>query len=360
MAGSFERAFNPAFQQSMQNAAQMREREMIEQLRKAEEERRYVQSVEAAGLKPVMQDGRIDRVATGLAMSKQQQMQDALRAEQMTKARNRAEMEFMGSQLGVARQQGQPVQASFANGVPGSVVADESDGDYARRVYQARSAAESKPARKSFSQVVSGDEIVTIDELGAEVARAPRTPLPTGFQRGNDGNLAPVPGSKPAMDAEKAAAAAKVRNQSVNKRADVVIGLIDRVLPKVGGATTGLLGSTLSMIPGSVAADVEADLGAIKANIGFQELQEMRAASPTGGALGQVAIQELDFLQASLGNLSMRQSKEQLRDNLGRVRHHFDRWRKAANGIDPDAEEQGGQVVGEAEPLKILSITPIN
>ena len=54
----------------------------------------------------------------------------------------------------------------------------------------------------------------------------------------------------------------------------------------------------------------------IKANIGFDKLQAMREASPTGGALGQVSNQELSSLQAVFGNLDQSQSEEDLKYNL--------------------------------------------
>ena len=56
-----------------------------------------------------------------------------------------------------------------------------------------------------------------------------------------------------------------------------------------------------------------------KANIGFDRLQRMRDESPTGGALGQVAVKELDALQASLGSLDTSQSSDQLLRNLERL-----------------------------------------
>jgi hypothetical protein len=66
----------------------------------------------------------------------------------------------------------------------------------------------------------------------------------------------------------------------------------------------------------------------VQANIGFQELAAMRAASPTGGALGQVAVRELEFLQASLGSLDSAQSPDELKKNLKQVKVHFNNWKK--------------------------------
>ncbi len=102
-----------------------------------------------------------------------------------------------------------------------------------------------------------------------------------------------------------------------------VITKIDEVLPKVDALTVGFAGKPLSKISGSEANDVRATIDTIKANLGFAELQEMRNNSPTGGALGQVAVQEIAYLQSVMANLETSQSPEQLRKNLKSVRNQI-------------------------------------
>lgn len=94
--------------------------------------------------------------------------------------------------------------------------------------------------------------------------------------------------------------------------------------PNLGAAfgKSGLLAS----IPGSQAADTQAQVNTLKARMGFEQLQKMREASPTGGALGQVAVQELEFLQATVQNLSFNQSDEQARENIKLINESLDRW----------------------------------
>jgi hypothetical protein len=75
----------------------------------------------------------------------------------------------------------------------------------------------------------------------------------------------------------------------------------------------------MSEIGGTNAAAVKQLTASIRANIGFDRLQQMREESPTGGALGQVAVQELEMLQAVLGSLSQTQDPEQLLYNLNRL-----------------------------------------
>ena len=64
-------------------------------------------------------------------------------------------------------------------------------------------------------------------------------------------------------------------------------------------------------------------LDTVEANIGFDKLQQMRAASPTGGALGQVSERENKLLQATYGSLSQSQSEEQFKRNLRRLRETY-------------------------------------
>lgn len=78
------------------------------------------------------------------------------------------------------------------------------------------------------------------------------------------------------------------------------------------------------VIPGSSAKDLRESVKTVQALIGFDELQDMRDASPTGGALGQVSEREIDFLQALGGSINLSQSNEQLTKNLQRIQEAFD------------------------------------
>lgn len=100
----------------------------------------------------------------------------------------------------------------------------------------------------------------------------------------------------------------------------------------VGGTTTGLLGKGTSFIPGTDAYNLNQRLLTIKANLGFDRLQQMRDASPTGGALGQVAVQELNALQSTVGSLELGQSKDELKKNLDKISFHYNNWLKAVRG----------------------------
>jgi hypothetical protein len=67
------------------------------------------------------------------------------------------------------------------------------------------------------------------------------------------------------------------------------------------------------------AGTMESYITTIQANVGFDELQAMREASPTGGALGQVSEREIAFLQALLGDIKQSRNPEILMYNLERL-----------------------------------------
>ena len=77
--------------------------------------------------------------------------------------------------------------------------------------------------------------------------------------------------------------------------------------------------------------DLRETLDTIKANIGFDKLQDMRANSPTGGALGQVSEFENRLLQAVQGSLDQSQSAAQLKQNLEQVKQMLQMTREFTN-----------------------------
>lgn len=133
-----------------------------------------------------------------------------------------------------------------------------------------------------------------------------------------------------AMDDKQAGKDQKtmLNNQAAIDQANRIIGKVDEAMTKVSGSTAGAMARSAA-IPGTPARNLRADLQTIKANLGFAELQAMRAASPTGGALGQIAVQELENLQSTIASLDQEQSPEQLKNSLQQVRTHYANWKKA-------------------------------
>ncbi len=103
---------------------------------------------------------------------------------------------------------------------------------------------------------------------------------------------------------------------------------VDELMGKVGRWTTGF-GSLLARIPESAARNFQAELSTLKANIAFNELTQMREASKTGGALGQVSNLEMGLLESALGALDAGQSPDNIRAQLEKIKASITRWRDA-------------------------------
>lgn len=128
--------------------------------------------------------------------------------------------------------------------------------------------------------------------------------------------------------------------------ADNIIQVAEEAKKLTSGWTTGLTGTLAGLKPGSDAYNLQAKLDTIKSQLGFSQLQSMRDASPTGGALGQVSNQEIKYLQAALANLDKAQTSKDLKDNLDKVVTHYNKWRDAAVG----KLEQKGIATAPAAP----------
>ena len=96
----------------------------------------------------------------------------------------------------------------------------------------------------------------------------------------------------------------------------------DTILNNFFTGGTGWAG-LLKGVPGSKAKTLGNLLTTIKGNAGFDKLQAMREASPTGGALGQVSNFELEQLNAAFGNLDQSGDPVELRLNLINLIHVY-------------------------------------
>lgn len=166
---------------------------------------------------------------------------------------------------------------------------------------------------------------------------------------GGGGGAVPVtgPDGRPLQSKQSAKAAAEVeksgeRTRNAVQRVDMILGKVSEAVNQSGFTTTGALGAINSKVPGTSARNLASTLETIKANIGFAELQAMREASPTGGALGQVAVQELNALQSVLGSLDQTQGQDQLRKNLYAIEKHFQGWKRAVQQSQQQPQGGGG------------------
>jgi hypothetical protein len=374
-----------AFPQALSQAsAAKRQRESDERLRQADEMQRELFGMKRTGF----EDDRAERARQRAAAEQQQQYLQSVIAtlppNQQALARAYP-AEFIKTLM--------PQGPQKPTVVPQGAVAIDGDG---RELFRA-------PKPRETRNVDAGSEILVIDTQTQEVVqRIPKSVSPDARYRTDNPALVPVegpggfggynsrtntitpvgsppgmPAGAPSMPAQgmppqsaapagqpagpppfvgakqaeavKETAARDMRQKGQLDRANLVITKLDDAIGKVkaGFGTTGLPGSILGKVPGTDAYDLRRDVDTVIANIGFAELQAMREASPTGGALGQVAVQELNMLQAVLSSLDPNQSEAQLQKQLMAVKTHYTNWRNAvrqSRGEQPDSNDSSGAV----------------
>lgn len=143
--------------------------------------------------------------------------------------------------------------------------------------------------------------------------------------------------------------------------ADRTITAADDLIKETSPLTTGVIGGVGGKLVGP-ARDYAAKLNTLAANIAFNALQEMRSASKTGGALGQVSDREGQLLSSVLGSLDQFQSPGQMIEQLKQVKASAERWKNAVKlsqagaGIDMQGSHSpAGPTVGTE---RVINGTP--
>ena len=153
--------------------------------------------------------------------------------------------------------------------------------------------------------------------------------IPQGYQLeelNGAWRMTPIPGGPAAAEAAAEEQREAMRRGQKDQAANLVLEDISRAKQLVMNnpqLTAGFLGNVLRDWAGTDAADVSALLDTIGANISFDKLNQMRAMSKTGGALGNVTERELELLSAVLGSVKQSQSPEQLIRNMQRLEQTF-------------------------------------
>jgi hypothetical protein len=122
-------------------------------------------------------------------------------------------------------------------------------------------------------------------------------------------------------------------------------------LIKNAWTSTGASGYVASYLPFDTPAyQLGKELDTFKAIVGFDRLDQMREESKSGGALGQVAVKELEFLQATQGSLDQFQDPQILKENVGDIAKAHENFRKLRSLVKA-AEMGDTSVIGEIGKL---------
>ncbi|WP_300573613.1 hypothetical protein [Phenylobacterium sp.] len=137
---------------------------------------------------------------------------------------------------------------------------------------------------------------------------------------------------------------------TLDRKTDFVLETLKKARGQVSGGLGGSAGmnETMAGVPGTNARNLAATLDTLLANLGFNELTEMRANSPTGGAVGSLTERELNLLGSVMGSLDQGQDPDQLVGNIDRMIQELE---KAAKERRTAFQSQyGGASASTAQP----------
>jgi hypothetical protein len=164
-----------------------------------------------------------------------------------------------------------------------------------------------------YAQSGNYADLAPIDKTPRTTVNIDNAPkLPAGY-RWKDGMVGQQVEALPGGPHDTSKKDAATRSGEV-AQANIVLSKISQARDLVNRSalpTTGFLGGQMAKIKGTPAYDLQQLLEPIKANIGFDSLNQMRQTSPTGGALGNVTVRELELLQSKIASVEQAQSRVQ-------------------------------------------------
>ena len=196
--------------------------------------------------------------------------------------------------------------------------------------------AEGRPYTIQNGAVQFGEGRVAVPP-GAGVGGTP----PSGYRFTPDGSLEAIPGGPADIRANTEGRAQVDRLLSSERQLSNGISVLNEVLgfpaddvnpqsnaPSSGGQvssdTTGIWANrTREWGLNQGATNLEEALEPVRAILSFENLAEMRRNSATGGALGSIAVRELNLLGSTVRSLATTQDPAQLRRNLLEIRRQF-------------------------------------
>lgn len=161
-----------------------------------------------------------------------------------------------------------------------------------------------------------------------------------------------IPGSPTSRKLVEQATGKAAQAESTGMAANIVVEELGALRLRIRNQTaldpvTGISGKAAEKVPSSARISAQGSVDTIKANIGFERLNQMRQESPTGGALGNITEQELKFLQGVLGTINLDEKPADTLRKIERLEKIYnDIMRKAA--AYPNAAKYGFAPAGAA------------
>ena len=140
-----------------------------------------------------------------------------------------------------------------------------------------------------------------------------------------DIKMVPISGSEAAIEEEERQKKLREKGALETQKRTGISRSVNQILTAIENdtslfGTTGVYGKfAADYLPSTPARNVKNLLKSVQSNVAFNRLQEMRDASRTGGALGNVSNVELGLLMAAHGAIQQDLSKDLLVENLKEI-----------------------------------------
>jgi len=207
------------------------------------------------------------------------------------------------------------------------------------------------PFRTGVQLVEQPDKsVVAVDTTTGQVIGTPITPE----QAANASTTEQIRQDETKANIELPERLAKL--DSTTRRLGDVTKKIDDAIDLVKPSTVGVEVARAGL-PGFLGGEVRTlskAIESLQANFGFDTLQEMRAASQSGGALGQVSERELNLLVNALESIDQGGDPVVLRQNLEAVKAHYNNYINEIERMKDVLSQRAGQTTDEFEGFSIV------
>lgn len=155
-----------------------------------------------------------------------------------------------------------------------------------------------------------------------------------------------------AVEAEVAAPAAEEARRMALESVQRTRQTVNDAISQIGPTSAGFVGARLREVEGTEAYNLARTLDTVQANLAFDTLAAMRAASPTGGALGAISERELNLLGSTVQSLDPNQEPAELRRKLAEIQYYYDRTIARIEGRDADSVPRPAGVSAPAAEIR--------
>jgi len=182
---------------------------------------------------------------------------------------------------------------------------------------------------------------------------------PSGYRPTADGALEAIPGGPADVRATAEGRSRLGQMEASSRSLQNAISALDDAEQLVNGNSTGFVGQLTRGVGGTRAYNLNQALEPVRAILSFETLAEMRRNSATGGALGSIAVRELELLGNTMRSLDTAQGERQVRASLRTTRTQLQRTLQAIEAARAEMQGGGQQApAGGGDGVRVIELEP--